>query len=768
MLKIAIAFLLGILILTVFNSLPHVYWVFGIVPAVLISLMYPCIKTLLCLLFGFLWALVHGHLSLYPELDKSLEGVDLEVSGQIISIPNAQERSVRFDFAIHEAMQSGITKPLQLPKKVRLNWYGNVPDIQLGEIWQFRVRLKRPWGFANPGSFDYEKWLFENKIRATGYVRPKGNNYRLQETNILNPSYFFRAKLNDKLDSIEFKYSVIIKALTLGERGQMDSDHWQVLTQTGTNHLLAISGLHVGIASGFVYFLVVWLWKRSERLCLFISAQRIAAITGIAAAVFYAMLAGFSIPTQRAMIMAAVVFLSIYTMQSFRSWNILSLALICVLILNPFSVLAPGFWLSFLAVAIILFSIKGSNKAKGWDITRIQLMLALGLLPVTLLFFQQASLISPLANFFAVPWISILVVPLTLIGSLCLLICEFVGIWFLQGVNFMLEIFWRALEFLHSLPFASWKHATPDWAIVPAVFGVLLLLAPKGLPVKILSIALLSPLVFAKAPTLSEGNIKLSVLDVGQGTALILQVENNVLVYDTGPKFSSNFNAGDAVVATYLRELGVNEIDTLIVSHEDKDHAGGLDGLLRNINVKQMIVNQTSAYQHENLQACREGMHWSWNKVDFKFLHPREDIAAENIGTLSRNNSSCVLLIRHPSGSVLFTGDIERATEKNLIRHNLDMLDVDILIAPHHGSNSSSTTSFIQATSPEYVIFTTGYRNPYGFPDEKVVSRYKEFGSHLVNSAMQGMISFEISESNGLQLQPGYREVRQRFWHTKP
>ena len=684
MLKFAIAFLLGILILTVFDSLPHVYWVFGIVPAVLISLKYPSTKTVLCLLFGFLWALVHGHLNLYPELDKSLEGVDLEVSGQISSIPNIQARSVRFEFAIHEAMQTGISEPVQLPKKVRLNWYGNVPDLQLGEIWQFRVRLKRPWGFANPGSFDYEKWLFENKIRATGYVRPKGNNHRLQETNFLNPSYFFRAKLNDKLSAIELKYSAIIKALTLGERGQMDSDHWQVLTQTGTNHLLSISGLHVGIVSGFVYFLVIWLCKRSERLCLSISAQRTAAITGIVAAVFYSMLAGFSIPTQRAMIMAAVVFLSIYTMQSFRSWSILSLALLCVLMLDPFSVLAPGFWLSFLAVAIILFSIKGSNKAKGWHIARIQFVLALGLLPVTLLFFQQASLISPLANFFAVPWVSILVVPLTLIGSLCLLINEFVGIWLLQGVNFMLEIFWSVLEFLHSLPFASWKHATPDWVIVPAVFGVFLLLAPKGLPVKILSIALLSPLVFAKAPAIPGGDLKLSVLDVGQGTALVLQVEDHVLVYDTGPKFSSNFNAGEAVVATYLRELGVNELDTLIVSHEDKDHAGGLDGLLRNIKAKQIIVNQTSAYQYENLQACREGMHWSWHKVDFKFLHPQKDIAAENIGTLSKNNSSCVLLIRHPSGSILFTGDIERSTERSLIKHNLDWLDVDILIAPHH------------------------------------------------------------------------------------
>ncbi len=782
MFKVAVAFLLGVVSLTVFQALPHWYWCFAIIPAILMLIKYPPSLLVVAVTSGFLWALAHGYMSLYPALDKSLEGKDLDVIGKIISIPSVQGRSTRFEFLIHSSSQNGTS--FKLPKKVRLNWYGAVPQIRLGEIWQLRVRLKRPWGFANPGSFDYEKWLFEKKIRATGYVRAKGNNQRIKKTSLLHPAYYFRATLNEKLDQAESKYSAIIKALVLGERGELDSNRWQVLTQTGTNHLLAISGLHVGIVSGFIYFMVLWLCKHSETLCLRIPAQKVAALAAIGAAVFYAMLAGFSIPTQRAMIMASIVFLSIYTMQSFRPWNILSLALICVLIVDPFSVLSPGFWLSFAAVAIILFSIRNNKqsqqsghtefekqKIKGskWlSLIKIQFVLTLGLFPITLLFFQQASLISPIANLFAVPWISILVVPLTLAGSMFLLINETLGAIILQGSSYLLDLFWVVLRFLHSLPFSSIRHAIPSWVMIPAVCGLLLILAPKGFPLKVLGVVLLSPIFFAKQTVVHDEDLYLFILDVGQGTAVVLQSGDHVLVYDTGPKFSASFNAGDAVIATFLRERGINIIDTLVVSHGDKDHAGGLDGLFEHYQAKHMIVNQSKGYKHDNLSVCREGMHWKWNAVDIKVLNPTANLPADNIGTLSKNNSSCVLHITHSAGTILLTGDIEKKTEKRLVKKYKRDLAANVLLAPHHGSNSSSISAFIEAVSPDYVVFTTGYRNPYGFPDEKVISRYKEFGVQLANSASQGMISFELSDKNGLQLQPGYRELRQRFWHSVP
>ncbi len=757
MFKVAIAFTLGVCILTVFASLPHWYWIFSIVPVVLIGLKYPRSNLIVSFMLGFIWALLHAYLNLNPELDKSLEGVDLEIYGQIVTIPNVQARSTRFEFSIHGAELSSNAKEVALPKKVRLNWYGNVPTLQIGEMWKLRVRLKRPWGYANLGSFDYEKWLFEHQIRATGYVRNKGNAERIRATSILSPNHYLRGVLNQKLDSVRGKYSAVIKALVLGERGQMDSQRWQVLTQTGTNHLLAISGLHIGIVSGFVYFIALFLWKRSEVLCLRIAAQRVAALAAIFAAIFYAMLAGFSIPTQRAMVMATVVFLAVYSMHSLRPWNILSIAVLCVLVLDPFSVLAPGFWLSFVAVAIILFSIKNKSTNQAWwfSLVKIQVVLTLGLLPLTLLFFQQASLVSPLANLFAVPWVSFLVVPVALIGSIFLLVSQALGGWLLGGVQILLDIFWIVLEFLHALPFSSWQHAVPSWALIPAFGGVLLLLTPKGWPGKTLSIALLSPLVLAQHAAVPEQDLMLTTLDVGQGLAIVIEVDDRVLVYDTGPKFSTSFNAGEAVVIPYLRYRGINEIDRLVVSHGDKDHAGGLQGILSNIAVKHLIVSKFENYQHDNISACSAGIEWQWANVHFQFLHPSEDEINE--GKLSKNNSSCVLLVKHPAGTALLTGDIEKSIEKKLVVNQADMLDIDVLIAPHHGSNSSSTSQFIKTTSPDYVVFATGYRNPYGFPDEKVVSRYKEFGSDLVNTASRGMITFKFSDKNGLQLQPGYR-----------
>ena len=789
MFKVAIAFLLGVYSLTVFASLPHWYWAFGILPVVLVWIKLPRGSSSLsilpvCALLGFFWALIHAYNNLYPALDSSIEGVDIEVSGQVVSIPSEKGRSTRFEFSIHEAALSANNQAVQVPEKVRLNWYGEIPSIRLGETWHLRIRLKRPWGYANPGGFDFEKWLFEQGIRATGYVRSKGKNERIRETSWLRPDYYLRASLNQKLQQTKSKSAAVIKALVLGERGQMDSKRWQVLTQTGTNHLLAISGLHVGIVSGFVFFIALFLWKRSEKLCLKVAAQRIAALAGISAAVFYAMLAGFSIPTQRAMVMAAVVFLSIYSMQSLRPCNILSVALLCVLILDPFSVLSPGFWLSFLAVAIILFSLKGKpskqdnqtkkaelakqDKSPWWlGLVKIQLVLSLGLLPLTLLFFQQASIVSPIANFFAVPWVSFLVVPITLLGSLLMLVSETLGGWVLHISHLLLEVFWFVLNYLHALPFSSWHHAISTWALVPALIGILLLLSAKGFPSRGLSLILLSPLVFAKPAGLDEGELTLTTLDVGQGLAVVVETGDKTLVFDTGPKFSSSFNAGESVVIPYLRQRGIDEIDVLVVSHGDKDHAGGLQGILSNMPVGKLISSKVKDYQHEPRSVCRAGVEWQWNSVQFQFLHPPADLTEKRIEKLSENNSSCVLLLTHPSGSVLLTGDIEKSVEKRLITKQLDKLDVDVLIAPHHGSNSSSTHAFIQATSPDYVVFATGYRNPYGFPDEKVVSRYKEFGSHLVNTASQGMISFEFSDKNGLQLQPGYREVRQRFWHSK-
>ncbi len=766
MIRFSLAFLFGILILTTFRDLPHWLWAVCVIPAVCFAIKFPRYIVLLGIIIGFLWALGHAYLRLYPELDRSLEGVDLYVQGLIISIPAIQDRSMRFELKVTSATQIDNNENITIPNKVRLNWYGDFPVLQIGEQWHLRVRLKRPWGFANPGGFDYEKWLFEQGIRATGYVRNSELNQRIEVTKLSQLSHFVRAWLNKQFQDVELdKNTAVIKALVLGEKNEMSEKRWEILTATGTNHLLAISGLHISLVSGFVFFIVLQLWKLSETLCLLIAAQRIAAIAGIIASVLYAMLAGFAIPTQRAVVMVSVVLLAIYYSKTIRPWNILAIALLAVLVWDPFSVLSPGFWLSFLAVAIIFYTIAEKQAKQSWiyHIGRMQLVLAVGLLPLTLVLFQQAALIAPIANMFAVPWVSFVVVPLVLLGSGLLILSQTLSAWVLQIAGYSVDVFWAVLTFLYKLPNANWFHAAPGWVLIPAGIAIILLLAPRGWPAKLLCIPLLSPLVFAPASELlDEDELRVAVLDVGQGLAVVLEHDQYVLVYDTGPKFSKSFNAGESVVLPYLLERGIDEIDMLVVSHADKDHAGGAQSLLSNIDVKRMVTSTPSNYKHAFMSECKAGIRWEWKGVHYQFLHPGKDMHG-----LSKNNGSCVLLVRHRQGSVLITGDIERPIERFLVENKPDLLDTDVLIVPHHGSNSSSTAAFIQTTSPEYAIFTTGYRNPYGFPNKKVIARYEEFGSALMNTASEGMITFAFLNQNGLKLHTGYREKRRRFWHSR-
>ena len=755
----------GIVILTTFGDLPHWLWAVCAIPVVWSAIKFPRYIVLAGIILGFLWALGHAHLRLYPELDRSLEGVDLYVKGLITSIPAAQDRSIRFEFQVKSATQIDNSGNAVIPNKIRLSWYGDYPELQIGEQWHLRVRLKRPWGFANPGGFDYEKWLFENGIRATGYVRKSELNQCLEATRIIHLSHFVRAWLNNQLKDIGIeKNTAAIKALVLGEKSEMTDKKWKILTSTGTNHLFAISGLHISLVSGFVFFIVLQLWKLSETLCLLIAAQRVAAIAGIIASVLYAMLAGFAIPTQRAMVMVGILLLAIYYSKTIRPWNMLAIALFAVLVWDPFSVLSNGFWLSFIAVAIIFYAIVGKQAKQSWvfHICRMQLVLALGLLPLTLVLFQQAALISPLANMFAVPWVSFIVVPLVLIGSGLLIFSETLSVWVLQIAGYSVDAFWAILTFLYKLPNANWLHAAPEWALIPAAVAILLLLAPKGWPAKVLCIPLFCPLLFAPASDLlGESELRVAILDVGQGLAVVLENGQHVLVYDTGPKFGKSFNAGESVVVPYLLERGIDEIDMLVVSHADKDHAGGVQSLLSNIDIKRLVTSVPSGYGHKYTSECKAGISWEWDGIHYQFLHPDE-----NMHGLSKNNGSCVLLVRHMQGSVLITGDIERPIERFLVENKPDLLDTDVLVVPHHGSNSSSTTAFIKNTSPEYAVFATGYRNPYGFPSEKVLARYERFGSTLLNTASQGMIVFTFSNEKGLKVHKSYREKRQRFWHS--
>jgi len=463
-------------------------------------------------------------------------------------------------------------------------------------------------------------------------------------------------------------------------------------------------------------------------------------------------------------------------------------------------VLSPGFWLSFTAVALIFFTLAApqTSKAngpsvveqkilanaslgefpefgqrlpafltqlmsKGLYLGRLQLILAIGLLPLTLVFFQQASIVSPVANFFAVPWVTCVVVPLVLLGSCLSLFSEVMATWVLQLASQTIDILFIFLNYLDSLSYAKWQHAVPVWSLLPALFGVLLLLLPKGAPGKFIALILLSPLLLAKPGSLSGDEVRISILDVGQGLAMVLQTKDHVMLYDTGPKYSQSFNAGEAVITPFLLKQGIDEVDMLVVSHTDKDHAGGVEGVLKTIKVKRLVSSAPDAFRHDFSSQCESGVAWQWNAMKFQFLHP--DTQLDKLDKLSTNNRSCVLLLTHPAGSFLLTGDIEAPIEAKLLEKYSNLIDTDVLIVPHHGSNSSSTKAFIRATSPEYAVIASGYRNPYGFPKKKVTDRYQDAGSQLLNTASQGMIAFTLNKQNGLKLHEGYRQQRKRFWH---
>ncbi len=762
----ASGFLFGVLILQQLELLPTGYWVV-LLPLLVLLLWYsPRFRFPLMLGIGFLWALMHAQLQIAPSLEPSLEGEDLQITGIIDSIPEKNERRTRFYFDAESAELDGQLIH-HLPQHIRLSWYGDAPNLRLGQRWTFTVRLKRPWGFMNPGGFDYEAWLFQHRVRATGYVRSKQAYAQLPVSRLSRPIGRLRQSLHDRMrlalpasDNIG-----VLTALTVGERGGIEPHQWQLLIDTGTNHLLAISGLHIGLVAGLVFWVVFRLWRYSSRLCLAFPAQRAAALSAIIFALFYALMAGFTVPTQRALVMLTVVLVATTTGRTITVSQVLSVALLAVLLWDPLAVMSAGFWLSFTAVACIAYVMAGRlhDRLRGWQSWgKLQWVLAVGLLPLGLLFFQRSVLVAPLANLIAVPWVSFVVVPLTLLGSTMLLLWAPLGQLLLGVADHTLDLMWHLLEMLATLPHAKWQHAPPGWAMWPAVLGVLLLLAPRGWPARWLGVVMLAPLLVADGDSLDVGEFRMTLLDVGQGLAAVIQTREHVLVYDTGARFSNTFNAGDAVILPYLRKLGVRGIDTLMISHGDNDHIGGTTALLAGISVGQVIHSTDKKIDHAPVQQCVAGQQWQWDNVQFNVLGPAADWYSTD------NNRSCVLRVSNAGGSVLLTGDIESHAEKTMLRQYGDSLRSSIILVPHHGSRTSSTTAFVGAVNPDYALVSSGYRNRFGFPKADIVKRYEDRGIEVLITAETGAMAFRIHPQNGVELLDRYRHTGRRYWTSMP
>lgn len=760
----ATSFLLGILAFQQLPGLPAAAWGLALIPLALVALRYPLLRLPCVFIGGFLWALIQANHILAQGLDPGLEGRDLLIEGVIVSIPEQLQRSVRFQFQV-ERLSDG-AREWPLPGRIRLNWFTDAPELRAAERWRLTVRLKRPHGFHNPGGFDFEGWLYQQRIRATGYVRQGAANQRLAPVGARHGLQQARQRLFEGINAAlgGRRLAGVINALAIGERQGISQDQWRILRRTGTSHLVAISGLHVGMVSGLVFFLFHRAWARLGRLPLFYPAQQAAAIAALAAALAYAALAGFSIPTQRAVIMIGVVMVSVLLRRHRSLSQTLMTALLCVLLLDPLAVMNGGFWLSFGAVAAILFGMNQRAGKEAWWLRmgRLHLLVAIALAPPMLALFQHVSIVSPLANLIAVPWVTLAVVPLVLAGCMLHATWPALGDPLLRLAETMLAGLWPLLERISALEFMQWaQHVPPAWAILAAVIGVVLLIAPRGLPGRWLGIVWILPALLVEPPRPGPGEVWFTLLDVGQGLAAVARTREHALVYDTGARFSEEFDAGSSVVLPFLRQHGVSRIDTLVIGHGDSDHIGGAAALAGEIGVGQVMSSVPDRIPWWRAGHCLDGQSWDWDGVRFEIIHPVPG------WTFRGNDASCVLRIGTRAGSILLTGDIEREAEARLGRDHAQDIAASVLVAPHHGSKTSSTVPFVAQVKPRYVLFPAGHRNRWGFPHPAVSERYLSIGARAYNSAEHGAITVKLPAEGRIDPPAAHRRDFVRYWHGR-
>lgn len=771
----SIFFALGIWLLQQQAALPSPVWawlllLFG--PALLLKyttgwqrILRPLLIAGFACALGFFYAAFIAQQRLSDSLPDTWQGQDIDVVGVVSELPRQHEHGLSFAFDAERILTPGAHVPTHILLSTYQSTQGEQLNPRAGERWQFTVRLKQPHGTSNPNGFDFEAWMLERKLRASGYVRAKGNNHRLDAL-VKSPNYLIehlREKVRDRFHQalVDKPYVGVLTALAIGDQGSIPSAQWQVFTRTGVNHLMSISGLHITMLGSFAFALMYALWRRSTRLTLALPARKAAAIAGLLIALLYALLSGFSVPAQRTIYMLATVAGSLLLSRNVAPSQLLSAALLITLLFDPWAVVAPGFWLSFGAVALILYVTANRTGAIHWaaEYGRVQWAMVIGLIPPLLALFQQISLVSPIANAIAIPLVSFVVVPLTLLGALL----PFA--WILSLAHWAMSLGMAALEWLNTLPDAVWRqHAPPVWSIVLGMAGVLWILLPRGFPARWLGLVLLLPMFLVLPQSPAPGSLKLVIFDVGQGLSVAAQTRNHVLLFDAGPDYPGEADSGNRIIVPGLRALGISQIDTLVLSHDDLDHIGGARSVMQAMPVGEIISSlpqQHPLLQHlNNATHCRDGQRWAWDGVQFEILHPAVDSYAQE--KISDNNRGCVLRITTGGNSVLLAADIERDSERRLLQLHPDLLPATLLVVPHHGSLTSSTPAFVNAVHPRYAIFTCGYRNRFGHPRPQVMSRYLEAGSKLMRSDSDGAILVAM-DANNIAVER-YRRTHARYW----
>jgi competence protein ComEC len=760
----ALSFAAGALLLQQQAALPHAAWLLLAPACAALAWWRRPLVPAAAFVIGFLWAAGFAQLRLAERLAPGLEGEDLEVVGVVASLPAATQRGLRFEFELE-------TRVPGLPRRALLAWHrgpsaeeASAPleaAVHPGERWLLSVRLRQPHGQLNPQGFDYEAWLTERGIGATGYVRSRGAQRLLgRRDGLADRVERAREAVRERFRAIlgQTPSAGILAALAVGEQHAIAAEEWRLFARTGVTHLMSISGLHVTLVSGLFAWLVQAFWRRVPRLALALPARKAAAAAAIAAALAYTLLAGFAVPAQRTFYMVTVVALALWSGRVASPARTLALALAVVVALDPWAVLQAGFWLSFGAVALIFYVAAGwtAREPLALQWLRVQWAITAGLAPAALFLFAQVSVVGPLANALAIPLVSAVITPLALAAAaLPADALLHLADWLTQGLL-------QYLDWCAQLPAAAWQqHAPPLWATLVALAGVAWLLLPRGFPWRACGAALMLPAFALPAPAPAPGEAWITTLDVGQGLAAVVRTANHALLYDTGPAFGAESDSGERIVAPYLRAVGVARLDALVLTHDDADHTGGAWSVLAALDVARVLHSLPPSHAALSLaaaaQRCTRGMAWEWDGVKFEVLHPAPGYAARR-----GNDESCVLRVAAAGGAMLLTGDIERGAELALARAGLARAAV--LLVPHHGSRTSSSAEFLAAVQPRHAIAAVGYRSRFGHPHPEVLGRYAAAGLAPLRTDRDGAVTVRLGA--GAPVLQAERARRARYWHV--
>ncbi|HET6913014.1 MAG TPA: DNA internalization-related competence protein ComEC/Rec2 [Rhodanobacteraceae bacterium] len=756
----AIALLGSLLISTVGRALPAGFMRIG-------GRCPPYNLTLLAIFVAaFGYTALRADLAMHARLPHALEGRDLVVTGTIKDLPQAQDESTRFDVDVARASLDGAAIPLH--GNLRLSWYasrnGAAPELDPCSRWRLQVRLKRPRSLLNPGGLDFERSALQKRIVATGYVREDAANAQLSHSACVDG---LRGRISNAIAAAlpgDPHAARLLRALSVGDQSALDESDWQVVRATGVSHLIAISGFHVGLAAIFAALLVRLLWWLFPGLALRLPRPIAEAAIALPAAIAYGALAGFGLPTTRTLWMIGAVSLSRILRRGGGMGEGLALALCAILIVDPLSVLSAGFWLSFAGVVFLAWTLA---RGSGWrghlrELGLSPLLMALALLPLTVWFFGQASLVGPLANLVAVPFISFVIVPMTLVASALLVTLPSLGVPLLHVCAWLADAQWWILEKLSALPIALHYFPQPTAiAFVLACIGVIWLLAPRGVPARALAPLLMLPLLWPRATPLRHGGFAAMVVDVGQGLSVLVRTRDHALLYDTGARYPSGFDLGEAAVVPALHAIGVDRLDTLIISHGDNDHAGGAQAVLAAFPVTHAFGGEPDR-GNVPLKQCEAGQHWNWDGVDFRVLSPPAPVHVHG------NDAGCVLLVSGTGGRLLLPADTTAKVEPAIAEAVLASSNLRdpplVLVVPHHGSKTSSSEDYLRALRPRFAIASAGYRNRFGHPANVVVARYEQLGIPLSSTFDTGAVRIAFGANESPRIVSEERIEQRRYW----